>query len=192
MKLIFDTETTGLINYKAPKIHECQPRCVQLGAILSDDNGAVRGEINLLIKPDGWVIPKEASDVHGITNELCEKFGVPIVIALNVFNRFARVADLMVAHNFDYDDQILRNEFARIDKPNDFVTKTSFCTMKASTNIVGIKGPRGNKWPKLQETHKFFFNEEFEGAHDAMADVRACKRVFFHLLQLNIDGKKNS
>jgi len=192
MKLIFDTETTGLINYKAPRIHPSQPRCVQLGAILSDDNGRVLAELNVIIKPDGWTVPKEASDVHGITTEMCEKYGVPIVHALSLFNRLVGIADTLVAHNFDYDNQVLENEFARIGKPNNFVGKPSFCTMKASTNICAIKGPRGNKWPKLQETHKFFFNEEFEGAHDAMADVRACKRVFFHLVQLDIDSKKNS
>jgi len=184
MKLTFDTETTGLINYKAPKIHECQPRCVQLGAILSDDEGHIRGELNLLIKPDGWTVPDEAAAIHGITTEMCEKFGVPIVLALNLFNRFVSMSDTLVAHNFSYDDQILQNEFHRLGRPTEFTAKPSFCTMKASTNIVAIPGKRGNKWPTLQETHKHFFGEEFVGAHDAMADVRACKRVFYHLKSL--------
>jgi DNA polymerase III subunit epsilon len=181
MKLAFDTETTGLWQYGKPATHPSQPRCVQLGAILAEDNGLVRGEINLIIKPDGWTIPKEASDVHGITTEIAEQFGVPIVLALNLFNRFSIMADTLIAHNYSYDDGVLKGEFARIDREPEFVKKNNFCTMKASTDIVAIKGPRGNKWPKLQEIHKFLFGEEFEGAHDAMADVRACLRVFFEL-----------
>lgn len=185
MKLVFDTETTGLINYKAKKTDSCQPRMVQLGAILYEDNGQVRGEANLIIKPDGWTVPAEAAAVHGITTEIAERCGVPVVLALNIFNRWAGMADTIVAHNFDYDDVIMLSEFARIDRPPAFKEKPAFCTMKASTDIVKVQGARGNKWPKLQETHKFFFGVEFEGAHDAMADVRACGRVFFELLKRN-------
>lgn len=185
LSLAFDTETTGVINYKLPKTHPSQPRMVQLGAILFDDSGVVRGEINVLIKPDGWTIPDDAAAVHGITTEMAEKYGVPVVLALNIFNRFAAMADIVVAHNFDFDDAILKGEFHRINRDSAFFTCNSFCTMKASTNVVQIKGPRGFKWPKLQETHKFLFGEEFEGAHDAMADVRACKRVFIELKKRN-------
>jgi len=37
------------------------------------------------------------------------------------------------------------------------------------------------KPPKLEECIRHFFNEELDGAHDAMVDVRACRRVYFHL-----------
>lgn len=185
MKLVFDTETTGLINYKAGKKSPLQPRMVQLGAVLIEDDGKVRGEVNLIIKPDGWTVPKEAADVHGITTEIAEKYGIPVVIALNIFNRWSVIADTLVAHNFDYDDTILQSEFARIDREPEFVKKNSFCTMKAATDVVKIPGPRGFKWPRLQETHKFLFGEEFADAHDAMADVRACGRVYLELLKRN-------
>lgn len=185
MKLVFDTETTGLKNYKMPKTHPSQPRMVQLGAILIEDDGKVRGEINLIIKPDGWVVPKEAADVHGITTEMAEKYGIPVVIALNIFNRWSAMADTLVAHNFDYDDTVLQSEFARIDKTPEYLKKHSFCTMQASTDVVKIPSARGFKYPKLQEAHKFLFGTEFEGAHDAMADVRACGRVYLELLKRN-------
>jgi hypothetical protein len=57
------------------------------------------------------------------------------------------------------------------------------CTMKSATNIVCIPKAKGSgfKWPKLIETHLHAFNEGFEDAHTAMADVRACKRVYFWL-----------
>ena len=37
------------------------------------------------------------------------------------------------------------------------------------------------KWPNLQEAHQHAFGKPFDGAHDAMADLRACKDVYFWL-----------
>ncbi len=145
MNLVFDTETTGIINYQRPVGHESQPHIVQLGAQLLDDSVKVKGELNLLIKPDGWTIPQEATNVHHISTEDCEKFGVPIRAALGLFNLWLGFNPLLIAHNTDFDDFLIY------------------------------------KWPKLQETYKFLFGEEFEGAHDAMADVRACARIYFEL-----------
>jgi DNA polymerase III epsilon subunit-like protein len=54
--------------------------------------------------------------------------------------------------------------------------------MKATTSICKLPGKYGDyKWPKLQESHLHFFGKEFEGAHDAMADVRACAAVYWAL-----------
>ncbi len=181
MKLVFDTETTGFFNAKIPKTDPAQARCVQLGAILFDENDIVRGELNVIIKPDGWTVPAAAANVHGITTEIAEKYGIPIAVAMSVFNRFVSLSDTLIAHNFPFDDGILQGEFQRLARDTEFTKKKSFCTMKASTDICKIPGPRGVKWPSLMEAHEFFFKEKFEGAHDAMADVRACKRVYQHL-----------
>jgi hypothetical protein len=39
MRLFFDVETTGMIDWKAPMLSPRQPRVVQLAAILDDANG---------------------------------------------------------------------------------------------------------------------------------------------------------
>jgi DNA polymerase-3 subunit epsilon len=185
MKLVFDTETTGLIKKSLPLDHPDQPRIVQLGAILYSDAGEVRAELNLIIKPDGWTIPKEAAAVHGITTEIAEQYGVPLAFALSLFNQLVKLADMVVAHNYDYDNPVVEGEFIRLGKPCPLTGKNNFCTMKAATDVVKEPGSRGYKWPRLQTTHKFLFGSEFEGAHDAMADVRACGRVFFELKKRN-------
>lgn len=59
-----------------------------------------------------------------------------------------------------------------------------FCTMKAMTPVCKLHGNYGDfKWPKLQEAHKHAFGVEFDGAHDALADVRACARVYRWLME---------
>ena len=40
------------------------------------------------------------------------------------------------------------------------------------------------KSPKLEECIEHFFGEKLSGAHDAMVDVGACKRVYFNLKAL--------
>ena len=40
------------------------------------------------------------------------------------------------------------------------------------------------KAPKLAEACRYFFGEDLVGAHDALVDVRACARLYFHLKSL--------
>lgn len=189
INIVLDTETTGLLpfgvfNAKNPN----NPRIVQFGAILFElseqyPDGKILGEMNFIIKPDGWKVPKEAADVHGISTEMAEQFGVPVALSLNTFNRWCRMSDNVIAHNINYDKAVIEGEFARLDKDSPFVDKNLVCTMKESTEILKLPGKKGFKSPKLIEAHKFFLGCEFSGAHDAMADVRACKSVYIKMLE---------
>lgn len=192
--LFFDTETTGLPDFKKPAEDPSQPHIVQLGAILYDDDPRVVSEINLLVRPDGWTIPAEASGVHGITQEKAEKFGLPLATVMLLFLDLCRRADLLVAHNYSFDAKMVRREFHHLAIPShaeEFRKRQSYCTMAASTDLCKLPGKYGYKWPKMQEAHVHFFGKEFDGAHDAMADVRACAAVYFALnpVQENGGGK---
>jgi len=55
-----------------------------------------------------------------------------------------------------------------------------------STNYCGILGEYGVKWPKLRELHIKLFGTEFDGAHDASADIAATKKCFFELKRIGI------
>lgn len=187
MILVFDTETTGKAEFRLPPAHPNQPRLVQLGAILLDEEFHVKGEINLIVKPDGYEIPDEASNIHGITTEIATKCGLPFHTVLSAFLELSKSATKFVCHNYDFDSLVMASACTRA---TDCVGMTahfrdgSFCTMRAMTAICKLPGSYGDyKWPKLQEAYKFAFNEEFEGAHDAMADVRACARLYRWLLQ---------
>ena len=182
MILFIDTESTGIFKFKLPASDPSQPRIVQLGAVLHDDQRHVVAEMNMLVKPEGWTIPKEASDIHGITTEQCLKYGFKIVTVIKLLMYMCGKAEQIVGHSCDFDRNMVDSERIRLGLLEDekvFMAKPHFCTMKASTDICQIPGPYGNKWPKLQETYKYFFNKEFEGAHDAMADIRACAEVYY-------------
>jgi hypothetical protein len=70
---------------------------------------------------------------------------------------------------------------------DELLTKSTFCTMEKSTNLVKLPGKYGKyKWPKLVELYKFLFNEELTGAHDALVDILATRRCYYELLKRGI------
>lgn len=76
--LVFDSETNGFPLWKERSEDPRQPHIVQLGAILCDeDTQEIIEELDVIIKPDGWEITKETSDIHGITQEMALDVGIP-------------------------------------------------------------------------------------------------------------------
>jgi len=195
MNLFYDTETTGLIEFKKRSHDPCQPHLVQLAALLMDDEGNEIQSLSVIIEPNGYEIPKEASDVHGITTEFAKKVGIPLEDAVRPFISMAKKADQLVAHNITFDNRVIKIAKLRLpDVKFPEMTATNFCTMNKSKAIVNCPptakmiaaGFIGPKVPKLEECIKHFFDEELVGAHDALVDVRACARVYYHLKNNNL------
>jgi DNA polymerase-3 subunit epsilon len=181
MTIVFDTETTGLADFSKPPEHECQPRLVQLGALLLDSDLQTVGELNLIIKPNGFVIPDAAAKVHGFTTEKATQYGVNEREALLLFREWLWNAKTLVAHNIQFDGIVLGRAYA----VNEIEVKVPalYCTMIAAAPICKLPGRGGQyKWPSLMEAHQILLGTTFEGAHDAMADVRACARIYKRLI----------
>jgi len=183
MYLFFDTETTGLpLNWKAPVTDlNNWPRLVQIAWILSNESNNRIETGTFIIKPEGFTIPLEASRVHGISTERALKDGVELSSLLNKFNKLVDQADFIVAHNIAFDEKIIGAELIRNNVSTHFETKPKLCTMKSSTDYCQIQGPYGYKWPKLSELHIKLFGADFEGAHDAFADIDATEKCFWKL-----------
>ncbi len=188
MLLFFDTETTGKLDFKKPVDHPSQPRMVQLATILTDDDGGIRSMASMIIRPNGWTIPVEASNIHGITTEIAENFGVDIDIALSYFSQLCSNHGIrIVAHNIDFDQAIIKGEMFRLGFSDPFHGKKMVCTMKGTTGMCQIPSPYGRddfKWPSLKEAYGHFHGGQmFDDAHDAMADAKACMSVYFKMLK---------
>lgn len=179
--LFFDTETTGFLNKTLPLGSPLQSRCCQLAALVTDDKGVELGRMNRIIKPNGWLIPANVSLIHGITNEMAFEKGVPMKQALAEFELLLKITQLLIGHNFPFDDGIMRNEFATEDHATNFINLPFVCTMQEMTPICQLPKSRGTgfKWPKLSEAYFHCFKKEIIGAHDAMIDLTATKEVFF-------------
>lgn len=189
--LFFDTETTGKANFKLPADHPSQPRMVQLAAILTNAEGRKVASLACMIKPDAWIIPPEAEAIHGISTEHATLYGLPLVEALTIFDTMIRRASLLVAHNIDFDSLIVESESSHLARGK-LLHLPSFCTMRASTEIVGIPSPyyRGQfKWPTLGEAYKHFIGRDLVDAHDAMSDASACAEIYFAMTRQTATGK---
>ena len=184
--LFFDTETTGIPNdYKAPCTNtDNWPRLVQLGWLLTDAAGRILSEGNHIVRPDGFEIPKAASDVHGITTEFALENGKPLLDVIFAFGADLNQADCVVGHNLDYDLHIVGAEYVRLGYDSRIMfARPTLCTMQATIQFCNIPGRFGPKWPKLMELYTKLFGQEFDGAHDAMADIVATKDCFFELIR---------
>lgn len=188
MYLFFDTETNGKAkDFNAPvQDLDNWPRITQLGWQLYNDNEELISEGSYLIKPDGWEIPNEQFFIdNNMSTERCEEFGIPLVEAVTKFIEDLEKAEYMIAHNMQFDINVLGAELIRLNMVPKKQTK-KICTMKESTNFCKLPGFRGYKWPTLTELHVKLFGEEFEGAHDALDDVSATARCFFKLKEYGV------
>lgn len=130
--LFFDTETTGLWNKRLPCGHEGQPRIAQIAALLEDsDTREEIMRIDLIIYRD-QPIPVESSRIHGTTTEKSQAIGLGENAAMDVFCDMVAASDLLVAHNIEFDVNVVNNA-ARImsgnPRLNVFEGKEQFCTM---------------------------------------------------------------
>lgn len=185
MLFFFDTETTGLPrNWKAPLTQRTLsnwPRMVQLAWLLCDEAGNELAAACRIIRPEGYTIPPEAARVHGITTERAQAEGIALAEALDEVLPRIEQAEVVIAHNISFDEKILGAECLRQGRPHPLLRKKTRCTMREATDFCALPGYYGFKYPNLTELHRKLFNKAFADAHDALADVRACKAAFYEL-----------
>jgi DNA polymerase III subunit epsilon len=189
--LCWDTETTGLPLWKEPSESPEQPHIVQLAAqLINLDTREVIESMDVIVKPDGWTIPDETVEIHGITQEHALAVGIPEKEAISMLLAMRAKASLRIAHNRTFDDRIVRIALKRyfddvtaaedVLQPSDhWKDGAAECTMYGTRALCALPG---NKLPKLTEAHLILVGTELEGAHNAMNDVRGCAAVYFAML----------
>ncbi|MBU0601095.1 MAG: 3'-5' exonuclease [Gammaproteobacteria bacterium] len=201
--LFYDTETTGLPDFKAPSEAEHQPHIVQLAALLVDlDTRETLRTIDVIICPDGWFIPDESSAVHGITQEHALEVGISEASAIKEFMDLW-AGRLRIAHNEQFDARILRIALMRflgdvshsppgLSIADEWKQSRAECTARMATPVCAIPptermkaaGRFHHKTPNLGEAYRHLFGRDFEGAHNALADVSACRDIYFAMLDM--------
>ncbi|ASC68624.1 DNA polymerase III subunit epsilon [Achromobacter denitrificans] len=190
-KLFYDTETTGLPRFKDPSDHPGQPHIVQLAAALVDmDSREVIASMDVIVRPDGWIIPDEVAAVHGITTEHAAAVGVPESLALSMFLELWG-GRTRIGHNEQFDARIIRIAQHRAGELEGdlerWKSSAAECTARLATPIVKCPptakmlaaGRTHYKTANLSEAVLHFTGKPLEDAHSAMADVRGCMDVYF-------------
>lgn len=187
--LFYDTGTTGMPLWDKPSDHPDQPHLVQLAACRVDlDTRKVISSINLIVRPNGWDIPKEVSAIHGITADFAMQVGVDEGAALGVFlDMWGGIK--RIGHNEGFDARIIRIAQRRHldDGLDKWKGSEAECTATLATPIVKCPptakmlkaGRKHYKKPTLSEAYQHFMGTPLDGAHDAMVDVQACMDIYF-------------
>ncbi len=189
MYLIFDTETTGLPRRWNAPITDVDnwPRVVQIAWQLHDEMGNMVDHQDYLIKPDGYDIPYDSEQVHGISTALAQERGVPLEEMLEKFNIALNKTKFVVGQNLKFDLNVTGAEFVRSGIQNQLqeLPVLDTCT-EHTAQLCQIPGGRGGKFklPTLTELHEFLFKQPFGEAHNATADVEATTRCFLELVRL--------
>ncbi len=197
MLVVFDTETTGLPDFRAPSDAPQQPHIVQFAALMLADDGTEEGCISTLVRPDGWSIPAEVTAIHGITTERALSFGISEATVVRIFLDLVERPDVTcVAHNESFDWRIMRIAMLRAGldrtKIESIERVRRVCTMRMADKIMRLPptermqaaGFTKTKPPSLAECMRHFFDEPHDKAHDALADVRASARLLIHMSDL--------
>lgn len=192
MILFFDTETSGLVQRDLTHDHPAQPDLVQLGLVLCDDDGTERACAELVVQQNERQVPAAAVAVHGIDAAISDRVGFRLVTVVSIFYAFRAHAQRIAAHNLDFDERVLATASFRSGRPpgSPGIVERS-CTAEMAEPILRLP-PTARmkatgmsdkfKKPTLDECHRYYFGAPVERAHSALADARACSRVYFALV----------
>ncbi|MBM78610.1 MAG: DNA polymerase III subunit alpha [Crocinitomicaceae bacterium] len=189
MYLIFDTETTGLPKkFNAPITDtDNWPRCIQIAWQLHASDGSLIEHKDFLIKPDGFEIPFQSEQIHGISTQLAFEKGLPLIDVLELFNDALSKSTCIVGQNLKFDTNVMGCEFHRFNVENKLqdLPVLDTCT-ETTAKLCMLPGGRGGKFklPTLSELHVHLFKTEFKEAHNATADVEATARCFIELIRI--------
>jgi DNA polymerase III epsilon subunit-like protein len=216
MILVFDVETTGLLP-KKPRRKACEtsdnnaceneipiesyPYIIQLSFVLYDliESTPVIIYDSYIKIPEHVELSQYISDLTGITREICNKKGRDISDVLDKFYEAYMLAEVIVAHNMDFDEQMILIELQRnrkeiIEKlPYCFTIFSKiyeklkgvqrYCTMRNGIELcaITVESKTTKKWPKLSELHQKLFDEVPDGLHNSMVDVNACLKCYLKM-----------
>jgi DNA polymerase III epsilon subunit-like protein len=220
MILVFDVETTGLLPKKlrAKKGEqvseqaigqgseteipiESYPYIIQLSFVLYDiiESRAVYTYDSYIRLPEHVEIPDTVSELTGITKQMCNEKGKNIIEVLDNFYEAYMLAEIIVAHNIEFDEKMISVELQRnreqiLDTAPYCFTIFSkiyeklkgvqrYCTMRNGTELcaITVESKTTKKWPRLSELHQKLFDEVPDGLHNSMVDVNACLKCYLKM-----------
>jgi DNA polymerase III epsilon subunit-like protein len=164
--LVFDTETTGLPLPSVMPLDK-QPRIIEFGAALVRD-GKVVDSVDFVINP-GMPLPEVITKITGLTDADLED-APPFGDMLPAIRELFEQADVLVAHNAEFDTTLLKFELKRLGVEEFPWPKETLCTVQEFTHRFGRR-------PKLTELYEHSLGKKLEQTHRALDDVMALVEV---------------
>lgn len=180
--IAFDFETSGLPKGRKPVTHETLGqydtcRAVSLSAARFSSRGRLVDTFDAMILPTDFSISPGSVAIHGITEEMAKSKGRPFLQVFTDFMTFIGPrTKTMVAHNAKFDTSVLRSEMLRHGIDLSHIDELNFrCTLE-------LYRERFLKPIRLGVLYEDIFGEQFENAHNSLADCIACGRVYPYVI----------
>ena len=189
--IVLDTETSGLPEMKKfgeyynpllLKYYDTS-RIIEIGYVVYSSNKNELFRRSFLIKPKNFVITNH--NIHGITNKMANDEGIQIVDALDILLCDILNVSNFVAHNVNFDYNVLLSECYRnynFELADKLKSLNKECTM-----LMGKKYLNQSKYPSLKNLY-LHFNKDVNGqtlkCHRAMEDTLMCANCYFNMINI--------
>ena len=180
--IAFDFETSGLPKGRKPVTRETLGqydtcRAVSLSAARFSSKGRLIDTFDAMVLPTDFSISPGSVAIHGITEDMAKSKGRPFIQVFADFMTFIGPrTKTLVAHNAKFDTSVLRSEMLRHDIDLSLIDDLNFrCTLE-------LYKERFLKPIKLGVLYEEIFGEQFENAHNSLADCIACGRVYPYVI----------
>ena len=206
--LVFDCETTGLL----PKEGDAFPLIIQLSFALYDieSNMVIQVYDQYVRLPSEFALSPRVTEITGITRETIDKEGIDIRTVLEAFYAAVIKADLLIAHNMDFDLAVISMAASKVISLKNYNgtpkggsldiqgqpiplgrelnSRLRGCTMKKGRDLCKIERTNSRgvyyKFPTLAELHTHLFGYVPKNLHDARTDVLCCLRCFLKMANI--------
>ena len=203
--LVFDVETTDKLKKNAPL--DQQPHIIQLSFVIYDlqDRRIIRKFDSYVNIPQNIVISDFIKGLTGATREKCDA-GMDILSVLDEFYNAYFWCDEIIAHNIDFDTQMVLYE---IERNRDEIMKKMpycstifntiyekvnrierFCTMKRGMNFYEVDSPSTTNIDAASSMHPLLM--ETIKQEKKYKKWPKLSQLYFALFGENPDGLHNS
>lgn len=188
--IVIDTETTGLVKYEGmPTKKAVQenpnlfPDIVEIAWITVSRKYEEITRKTFIIKQERK-IPKRAVEIHGITDEKCQKEGVEWEEVYSKLTKDLEDCEYIVGHNISFDKKVIEAFSLKKGLKKPFTKMKKYDTMQMGRKIMT------RKYFKLKDlAFKLFTKKQIESNftfHNAMDDVEITTNCFCWLHHNNM------
>jgi len=181
MYLIFDCSAIDKPkNWKAPFSDTfAWPRLIHLSWIILDKDLKPIEDQDYLIKPEGFSVDPTIAKRAQIDEDDISKKSESLEKVLMAFDESLKKAYYVLAHNLNFNENVLAAEYLRKSINHSLFRKLRYCLMQESTFFCKLPSKTGGyKWPTLSELHTIIFQKAYSPPNNARADVIAATRCF--------------
>lgn len=156
---------------------------IHLSWIILDKSLNPVDDYDHIIIPEGFSVTPEIEQRCKIDEEDIKTKGAKLEDVLNGFEKSLQDAEYVLAHNLNFNENVLAAEYLRKGISHSLFRKESFCLMQEATFFCKLPSKTGGyKWPSLSELHSIIFKKAYAPPNNARADVIAATRCFKALM----------